>query len=180
MSFTKYNKSVEDKIKFVSEILDIPFEKFAPVDKHGISHLLGVFEHEIEEWQEYSYNEFITQGAKKYAYVSADKDKTTNEIIEKIHITVAGVPKGGAKALKSLDDFRDNFVFRYEDTNKHLIAYNDFQEPTVLTDYLGNELYVDDKSGICILPNTYELSKAQDYVTLISDASSNRARYKEV
>ena len=178
--FNKYNKSVEDKIKFVSEILDIPFEKFAPVDKHGISHLLGVFEHEIEEWQEYSYNEFITQGAKKYAYVSADKDKTTNEIIEKIHITVAGVPKGGAKALKSLDDFRDNFVFRYEDTNKHLIAYNDFQEPTVLTDYLGNELYVDDKSGICILPNTYELSKAQDYVTLISDASSNRARYKEV
>ena len=79
-----------------------------------------------------------------------------------------------------MDAFRDDFVFRYEDTGKHLIAYNDYQEPTIITDYLGNDLYVEDKSGICILPNTYELSKAQDYVTLISDASSNRARYKEV
>ena len=178
--FTKYNKSVEDKIRFVANILDIPFEKFAPSDKHGISHLLGIFEKEIESWQEFSYNEFITQGAKKYAYKSYDKDKTTNEVNENIHITVAGVPKKGASALKSLDDFRDNFIFRYEDTGKHLITYNDHQEPTILTDYLGNDLYIEDKSGICILPNTYELSKSQDYVTLISDASSNRARYKEV
>ena len=128
----------------------------------------------------YSYNEFITQGAKKYAYVSDDKDKITNEIIEKIHITVAGVPKKGAKALKSLDDFRDNFVFRYEDTGKNLVEYNDNQEPVVITDYLGNELYVEDRSGMCSIPNTYELSKAQDYAMLISDASSKRARYKEV
>ena len=104
----------------------------------------------------------------------------SNEIIEKIHITVAGVPKKGAKALKSLNDFRDNFVFKYEDTGKNLVAYNDEQEPVVITDYLGNELYVEDKSGMCLLPNTYELSKAQDYAMLISDASSKRARYKEV
>ena len=178
--FTKYNKSVEDKIMFVSNILDIPFDKFAPSDKHGVSHLLGVFEKEIKPWQKFSYNEFITQGAKKYAYKSDDKNDKTNEINENIHITVAGVPKCGASALKSLDDFKDDFVFRYEDTGKHLIAYNDYQVPTIITDYLGNDLYVEDKSGICILPNTYELSKAQDYVTLISDASSNRARYKEV
>ena len=178
--FTKYNKSVEEKIKFVSNILNIPYEKYAPVDKNGKSHLLGIFEEEKEDYQEYSYNEFITQGAKKYAYKCDDKDKTTNEIKECIHITVAGVPKEGAKALKSLDDFRDDFVFRYEDTNKHLIAYNDNQSPIVLKDYLGNELYIDDKSGICILPTTYELSKSDDYVKLITDNSSKRAKFKEV
>ncbi len=178
--FNKYNKSVEEKIKFVSSVLDIPVDRFAPHDKYGVPHMLGIFEHEIEPWQKYSYNEFITQGAKKYAYISEDKDKKTNEVNEKIHITVAGVPKKGAKALKSLDDFRDNFVFRYEDTGKNLVAYNDNQEPVVITDYLGNELYVEDRSGMCLLPNTYELSKAQDYAMLISDASSKRARYKEV
>lgn len=178
--FNKYNKSVEEKIKFVSSVLDIPFDRFAPTDKYGIPHLLGVFEHEIEKHQKYSYNEFITQGAKKYAYKSDDFDKKTNEIKENIHITVAGVPKGGAKALKSLDDFRDNFLFRYEDAKKHLLAYNDFQESVIMTDYLGNELYIDDKSGVCVLPNTYTLSKAYDYASLISDASSNRARFKEV
>ena len=178
--FNKYNKSVEEKIKFVSSVLDIPIDRFAPCDKFGVPHMLGLFEHEIEKYQKYSYNEFITQGAKKYAYKSDDFDKITNEIKERIHITVAGVPKSGAKALKSLDDFRDNFVFRYEDTNKNLVAYNDNQEPVIITDYLGNELYVDDKSGMCLLPNTYELSKAQDYAMLISDASSKRARFKEV
>ena len=178
--FNKYNKSVEDKIKFVSSVLDIPFDRFAPTDKYGIPHLLGVFEHEIEKHQKYSYNEFITQGAKKYAYKSDDFDKKTNEVSEEIHITVSGVPKEGASALKSLDDFKDNFLFRYEDAKKHLLAYNDFQEPVIMKDYLGNELYIDDKSGVCVLPNTYTLSKAYDYMALISDASSNRARYKEV
>lgn len=178
--FNKYNKSVEDKIKFVSSVLDIPVDRFAPSDKYGVAHMLGVFEKEIEKYQKYSYNEFITQGAKKYAYKSDDLDKKTNEIKENIHITVAGVPKGGAKALKSLDDFRDDFLFTYEDAKKHLLAYNDFQEPVIMKDYLGNELYIDDKSGVCVLPNTYTLSKAQDYATLINDASSSRARFKEV
>ena len=178
--FNKYNKSVENKIKFVSEILEIPFDKFAPSDKYGIPHMLGVFEKEIEKHQKYSYNEFITQGAKKYAYKSDDLDKKTKEIKENIHITVAGVPKGGAKALNTLDDFRDDFVFRYEDTNKHLVAYNDLQEPIMMKDYLDNDYYIEDKSGVCILPTTYVLGKSEDYVELLTDASSSRARYKEV
>ena len=178
--FNKYNKSVENKIKFVSEILEIPFDRFAPSDKYGVPHMLGVFEKEIKKHQKYSYNEFITQGAKKYAYKSDDFDKKTNEIKENIHITVAGVPKDGAKALNTLDNFRDDFVFRYEDTNKHLVAYNDFQEPIIMKDYLSNDYYIEDKSGVCILPTTYVLGKSEDYVELLTDASSSRARYKEV
>lgn len=162
--FINYNKSVEEKIKFVSKILKIPFEKYAPVDKKGKSHLLGVFEYEGK------YDEFITQGAKKYA-TKVDGD---------IKITVAGVPKEkGAKALKSLNDFRDNFVFDYKDTGKNLLIYVENQEPFILEDYKGNKAEVKDKSGCSLIPTTYVLGKALDYANLVNDNSSKRAKYKE-
>ena len=102
-----YNKEVEEKINEVAKKLEIDVEKFAPKDKKGKKHLLGVFDNDG------NYEKFITQGAKKYAYIdSADKE---------IHITVSGVPKKGAKALKKLEDFKDNFVFRYEDTRKKYV-----------------------------------------------------------
>lgn len=161
--FTKYNKSVEDKIKFVSHVLNIPIEKYAPEDYKGVKHLLGIFEHEG------MYDEFITQGAKKYAVKENGK----------IKITVAGVPKSGAKALKSLEDFRDDFVFSFEDTGKNLLIYVDEQKEFELVDYLGNKEVVKDKSGCSLIPTTYVLGKALDYANLINDSSSKRARYKE-
>ena len=101
--FLKYNESVKAKLENVSEYLKIPFSKFAPYDKYGISHLIGVFESETKKGRTYTYDEFITQGAKKYAV----------KIDDNISITVAGVPKCGAKALKRLEDFRDDFVFKH-------------------------------------------------------------------
>ena len=167
--FEKYNDSVVEKIKFVSKQLEIPFEKYAPKDKKGVPHLLGVFESETEGDSQYTYSKFITQGAKKYAV----------EQNGKIKITIAGVPKSGAKALKSLDDFRDNLVFKYEDTNKNILMYVDAQDSFELTDYLGKKAIVNDKSGCCLLPTTYVLGKSEEYANLISDDSSHRAIYKE-
>ena len=161
--FIRYNKSVEDKIKFVSKILKIPFDKFAPVDTFGKKHLLGVFE------QEGCYEEFITQGAKKYA-VKQDN---------KIKITVAGVPKNGSKALKSLKDFKDNFVFNFEETGKNLLMYVENQYKFNLVDYKGKNYIVDDKTGCSLIPTTYVLGKALDYAVLVNDNSSKRAIYKE-
>lgn len=54
-----YNKYVINKIKKVSKHLDIPFEKFAPKDSKGESHILGVFDCDG------IYEDFIEQGAKK-------------------------------------------------------------------------------------------------------------------
>lgn len=167
--FEKYNESVIEKIKFVSKHLEIPFEKYAPKDKKGVPHLLGVFESETEGDSKYTYSKFITQGAKKYAV----------EQNGKIKITIAGVPKSGAKALKSLDDFRDNLVFKYEDTGKNILMYVDAQDSFELTDYLGKKAIVNDKSGCCLLPTTYVLGKSEEYANLISDDSSHRAIYKE-
>ena len=165
-----YNNFVENKIKKTSDILDIPISKFSPKDKKGIKHTLGLFE------QDGHYLEFITQGAKKYAVKCINKDTG----LEEIKITVAGVPKKGAKALHSLDDFRDNFIFNSKDTDKMILEYNDNQKPVILTDYLGNEELVTDKSGCCLLPASYTLGKSLEYANLLmTDTSSARARYNE-
>ena len=161
--FEDYNQSVNDRIEFVCRILKLNKNQYEPTDIKGNKHMMGLFEKEC------NYQEFITQGAKKYAY----------KIDDKIHITVAGVPKRGASALKKLEDFRDNFIFSYEDTEKNLLIYSEDQESIEVEDYLGLSYNITDKSGCCILPNSYELSKSLDYVNLISDDSSKRARYKE-
>lgn len=178
-----YNKFVENKIRHVSKILDIPFEKFSPKDSKGEEHLLGVFDNDGQ------YDEFITQGAKKYAYTKwipkekIKEDMNIQEIKEDkakiLEITVAGVPKNGAKGLKNLAEFKDNFVFDFKYTNKNLLMYCENQENCNIIDYKGNSYTVTDKSGCCIVPTTYILGKALEYADLISDNSSKRAKYKE-
>lgn len=168
-----YNEFVYKKIKHVSEVLQIPIEKFAPEDIKGVKRPLGVFDDDGH------YLEFITQGAKKYAVKKLVKDAYTGEEHEKIEITVSGVPKRGYKALKDLNDFRDNFVFEYKDTGKNLLVYTEEQEPNELTDYLGNTSIVTDRSGCCILPTTYELGKAEEYANLLTENSSARAVFNE-
>lgn len=179
----EYNKKVLDKIKLVSKELEIPFEKFAPVDSKGKQHIIGLFDFDG------FYEEFITQGAKKYAvtrYIENEKIKKDMNIIKKgkekslvLEITVAGVPKIGAKALKNLSDFKDDFVFDFKDTNKNLLMYNDEQLSFNLKDYEGNILNVKDKYGACLVPTTYILGKSEEYASLLTDESSKRAIFKE-
>ena len=131
--------------------------------------MLGVFEKDAH------YLEFKTMGAKKYDNIIEHGEKKS-KVLE---ITVAGVPKKGSKALKNLDDFRSDFIFKFEDTNKLTIIYSENQFPIEMTDYLGNKNIVDDKSGCCFLPTTYELSMSNEYANLLDDNSSKRAIYKE-
>lgn len=159
----EYNNFVKKKIEFVANKFKISVEKFAPKDVKGKEHMLGLFDNDAH------YDKFITQGAKKYAVEQKGE----------IKITVAGVPKSGSKALKRLEDFRDDFVFRFKDTNKNLIIYVDNQEPIEIIDYQGNKYMVNDKSGCCLIPTTYVLGKAEEYANLITDESSKRARFKE-
>ena len=166
--FEKYNQTVEEKIREVCKVRDIDFNRYSPSDIKGNPHLLGVFECETGKGRTVTYDKFITQGAKKYAY----------SIDGEIHVTVSGVPKeGGASCLHDLNEFRDDLVFDFEHTNKLTLAYNDNQIPVVITDYLGHEYKVTDKSGVCMLPTTYKLGKALDYAVLVEDESTKRARF---
>ena len=178
-----YNKSVVNRIEKVCKILEIDKSMFEPVDSKGIKHMMGLFE------KDEVYDRFITQGAKKYAITKCiDKSKIDDNMnvveIKKdkaviLEITVAGVPKSGAKALKRLEDFKDNFVFDFKYTGKNLLIYNDEQEEFELIDYKGKKSKVKDKHGVCLVPTTYTLSKALEYANLISDNSSKRAVFKE-
>lgn len=166
--FKNYNETVVEKVKHVSNVLNIPFDRYAPKDSKGVRHLLGIFECETGKGRKYTYDKFITQGAKKYCV----------EIDGQIEITVSGVPKCGNRCLKRIEDFKDNLIFDYKYTNKQTIVYNDEQFPIDIIDYLGVKYKIDDKSGCCLLPTTYELGKSLDYANLLTDNSSNRAKFK--
>lgn len=145
---------------------------------------MGVFEFDGH------YEEFITQGAKKYAYtkwIDSKKVKESSNVIETkgdkakvIEITVSGVPKKGAKALKNLSQFKQDFVFDYKDTGKNLLIYNDEMIEFELIDFQGNRETVNNKYGCVLVPTTYNLGISLEYAELISDESSARAIFKEV
>lgn len=148
----KYNNFVIKKLQYISKLLDIPFEKFAPKDSEGKSHILGIFENDGK------YEEFITQGAKKYAYTKwIDKKKLKDDMnvqeikddkVKVLEITVAGVPKTGALGLKNLSEFKDDFVFDFKYTNKNLLMYCENQEKCTIIDYQENAYTVEDKSRL--------------------------------
>lgn len=165
----EYNKSVIDKIKNVSEKMQIDINRYQPTDIKGNKHLLGLFDCETKKGYEHTYDEFITHGAKKYAY----------KLDDKCYITVAGVPKNGASQLKTLEEFQDGYIFKYENTGNMLSLYNDNQEEFLLTDYLGNEYKIKDKKVVVLLPNSYTLARTYDYMQLISDYSNGRRLYDE-
>ena len=86
--------------------------------------MLGLFAEDAE------YQEFITQGAKKYAFTEIIKNKDINENVKVLKeidtekslvmgITVSGVPKKGVVEMNSLEDFKDNLVFHFKNTNKN-------------------------------------------------------------
>lgn len=181
----EYNKNVVEKIKKVCEHYELDFDKFSPVDVNGEKHTLGIFDFDG------FYEDFITQGAKKYAYIvklpveKAKKKENYNILRTKngmawcLGITVSGVPKKGAKALKSLKDFKDKFVFEYKYTNKNMMMYNDEMIPITIEDYQKNKYLSREKYGSCLVPTTYELGMANEYAELVKDESSPRAIYKE-
>lgn len=71
----EYNKEVLGLLKKASKYFKIPLDRFMPKDKKGNKRPLGIFELEKQKYNENSYLEFITQGAKKYAYVENIKNE---------------------------------------------------------------------------------------------------------
>lgn len=86
---------------------------YAPVEFNGKSYVPGVAEFDG------SYEEFRSWHAKCYAKKHDGK----------ISITVAGVPKRGAAALESLEDFKPGFVFPGEITEKKTHVYAFIERP---------------------------------------------------
>lgn len=136
-----------------------------------------------------TYAEFCTQGAKKYAttkWIKNSKVKKDANVLEVkgdmslvLEITVSGIPKRGARSLKSLEDFKDDHVFEYKDTGKNMVLYNDEMIECDMVDFQGHTEHLTNRFGSTILPTTYVLGKALEYAELLTDESSKRAIYRE-
>lgn len=119
-------------------------------DIKGITHYGGVYEPDGE------YQSFITQGAKKYAYVEDGE----------IHITVSGVgKKEGAKALTEaggLDKFREGFIFHH--CGKTESIYTDIDYGWYQTD--GHNIYI--SRNVFIRDQDYTLGRSDEYNDIIN------------
>ena len=100
---------------------------YDPIEHEGKLYYLGVAEHEGDSD---TYTEFRMVGAKRYC----GRNLKDGEL----HITVAGVPKVGAKCLNDdIDNFTTGMVFDGETTNKKTHTF--FYVDDIYIDDSGNE-----------------------------------------
>ena len=114
---------------------------YGPVKVGKKEYWLGVIEFDDDS----KYSEFTVLGAKRYAGRAVADNK--------IHITVAGVPKQGAVCLNDdLTNFRKDFIFDGKLTGKltHNYIYSD---KGIYEDEFGNEI----GDSIDLSPCDYEL-----------------------
>lgn len=156
------NIIIPNRIKKVCEKYGFKEEDFSPEDIKGNKHTLGVFKFEKH------YKEIKTIGAKQYAVKNDDN---------KIEISISGIPKAnGSKCLRSLKSFNDKFVFPSSKIKKNMSFYNDNQIPIMLTDYKGETVEVNERSGVCLIPTDFTINLTKKNNTF---RSSERARFKE-
>lgn len=119
-------------------------------DKNGVPHYGGVYE------LDGIYDAFITQGAKKYAYIENGE----------IHLTLAGVSKrAGAAALSAaggLDAFREGFIFH--NCGKTESIYND--TGAGVRHVQGHEINI--TRNVYIHEQDYTLGRTDDYTSIIN------------
>lgn len=118
-------------------------------DPRGVTHYMGVYEFEGE------YDEFITWGAKKYAY----------RMCGKLGITVSGVnKKNGAVEIEEhggLKAFVPGFIFTVGGGVEAI--YNDHETRVIRV--AGRELTI--PSNIALVPSTYTLGITEEYEELL-------------
>lgn len=94
----------------------------------GKEYWLGVAEDDTKK----TYSEFVALGSKRYAGRGVKDGE--------LHITVAGVPKSGAKCLKDdLAKFSKSFIFSGTETGK-LAHFYIYSKEGIYEDVLGNEI----------------------------------------
>ena len=147
--FAAENEIIKEKVKKCLRFYDLPEDTFEHISPNGKYNFIGIWDAEDD------LKEFITLGAKKYAYKEFD---------DSLHITVSGVPKSGAVCLKSLADFRDGFVFDKNIIKKGLSTYLDGTNPEVT---LPDGYRVTQPYGINIRNIGYKLGLTEEYNELI-------------
>lgn len=122
-------------------------------DQNGNKYYLGLYEYEG------TYKQFVTLGAKKYAYTDQN---------DKLHITVAGVnkSKGAAELLEhgGITEFKEGFIFHAAGGTESV--YNDVPEIDKLT-VDGHEIRI--TSNVLIKQSTYTLGVTGEYRRILNN-----------
>lgn len=147
--FEKENKRVMELNKKIAKDLGVSEEMFAPKDKFGIAHPIGVWEHED------TYEEFKSLGCKQYIY----KDK------DGLHLTCAGVSKLAVQCFDTVDDFEIDRRLSEKELHECVDGKGHSAEkliPYYSVSY-GKVVYPDGyvstyKCGVNLMPTTFNLS----------------------
>lgn len=151
IDFTDYNNQIMQECIESAKENNLNIEDFAPLDKKGIKHQIGVFEIEPPAL------EFITLGAKKYCY----------RLDDGLHLTVSGVSKKAVTALNDdINNFKKNLIFDYDHAKKNMHYYTT-QEPFTFTDIDDNTYTCTDEYGIVLQPTTYTLGITDEYEKIL-------------
>lgn len=127
-------------------------------DMNGKRHYIGLFEDDGH------YDKFITQGAKRYAFMVGDK----------MGITVAGVSKKineetgisfAVEELKSLSRFKVGM--KWEKAGGTMSVYNDGDNFIYTDPETGREVKI--TKNVAIIPSTYVMTHSRDYSLLLHE-----------
>lgn len=160
--FNSVNAEIEKSENEVAERLNVSRETFAPLDKKGIPHRLGIWdsEHDANSPCKDRIVAFKTLGAKKYIFQTADG---------KLHMTVSGVRKSAVSQINCIEEFNDGLIFDVDHAGKLLPHYLD-DMPQVTWNKGQYDEYVptsEHKHGICMQPTTYSLGITLEYLRIL-------------
>ena len=128
-------------------------------DMNGNRHYIGVFESDGH------YKQFITQGAKRYAYIKDDG---------KMGVTVAGVSTEinedtgisfAVEELKSLKRFKPGM--KWSKAGGTQAVYNDADDFMYQDPESGKEVRI--TKNVAIIPTTYVMTHSRDYALLLRE-----------
>lgn len=158
-----YNKDVNRKLHEMCDTYGIDKDKLSPVNQKGVAKPIGVWDFEG------IYTRFKTLGAKRYLVQQGDK----------YQLTVAGLSKqkgmdyikrqANNDSDKIFDMFNDELYIPATDTGKMTHTYIDDTMEYMIVDYLGDECWIETKSGIHLEPCEFTLSLSKQYITFLKN-----------
>lgn len=148
--FEDDNEATRKRIMEVCNERSIDPYLVSPKDKDGVVHTMGLWE------DDGSYTDFKTMHAKCYAYKESENDR--------VHITIAGVPKNCADVLQKVDDLRNGLTFDIFHSRKNITTYLDGDNPQVT---MPDGYKVTYKCGINLHPTSYKLTLTEQYKELL-------------
>ena len=168
--FEQDNKLIHSENLTAAERLQIPFEKFAPTDKHGNIHELGLWDFEHE------YKSFKCLGAKRYCYTLYAADAIKQDCKpDDIFPVVAGCPTDAMRTWLKLHNcnallkpFRLDIHLSKCDSGKATVTYHPCRNITIpVRDYTGNVHNEFIGYGAHVEQATFDMSLHDDYLQFL-------------